>query len=121
MSRVVLPSRRDATGAAPLVRHVAQLRLRGPLHSSLATAIRQDLSQLRARPLSGSSFTGVAVASCAVGFGMAALFIFLFFKVARGPTPEELAEQRPRRVPRPQVVALPEPPKTTPRAAMPCA
>jgi pSer/pThr/pTyr-binding forkhead associated (FHA) protein len=74
-----------------LVMGTAQLRLRGP-GGSQASPRQRSTSATGARKRKGGGITGIAVAAGAVGFGLAALVMFAWFGMSRGPSYEELGD-----------------------------
>jgi len=75
-----------------LVLGTSQIRLRGPSAAGTnSTRSRPDLDPGR----QGPSVLAIAIASCAVGIGLATVIIFAIFKLARGPSYEQAAPAPP--------------------------
>lgn len=94
-----------------LVMGTAQLRLRGPGQTG---ARRDDESTPHSAHSGGASVTGIALTAGVVGFGLAAIVMFAWIKLSRGPVYENLGDS-PRR-PAKVVVSPPRQPPPPPEA-----
>jgi len=74
-----------------LVMGTAQLRLRGPAGSS-TTPRKQPVPGSPRKGSRGPSVTTVALVAGLVGFGLAALVMFAWFRLSRGPSFEEMGD-----------------------------
>ncbi|HLL53354.1 MAG TPA: FHA domain-containing protein, partial [Myxococcaceae bacterium] len=74
-----------------LVMGTAQLRLRGP-GGSQPSPRQRSAGATGTRKRKGGGITGIAIAAGAVGFGLAALVMFAWFGMSRGPSYEDLGD-----------------------------
>jgi len=98
-----------------IVMGTAQLRVRGAANSR-SGRYEEDSAPHRGRASGNTtSITGIALTAGAVGFGLAAIVMFAWFKLSRGPVYENLSEppQRPTRA------AATRPPPPPPPAEAP--
>ncbi|MDQ3266467.1 MAG: FHA domain-containing protein [Myxococcota bacterium] len=92
-----------------LVIGTSQLRLRGPGVGNTGTSTRSRQGPGPQGAFFNSHVTGIAIASCAVGIGLASVIIFAFFKFSGGPSDEQAPVAMRAASPLPADLPLPVP------------
>ncbi len=92
-----------------LVIGTSQLRLRGPGVGLTGTSTRSRRGPGPQGAFFNSHVTGIAIASCAVGIGLASVIIFAFFKFSGGPSYEQVPQTISASAPLPAELPLPVP------------